>query len=139
MTAQFANEREFTRWALKEARKRGWLAGHLSNMTVVRRRDGQTMAVPDKNADGFPDLVLVHDEHGLVFAELKMPGRKPDEAQLRWLIALRLRGEDVYVWTPDDVDEIVDVLEGRPSSARLFPNTIEAAVVARTAMREALP
>lgn len=124
MNAQFANEREFTRWALKAARERDWLAAHLSNMTVVRRRDGQTMAVPDKNADGFPDLVLVHDEHGLILAELKMQRRKPDDAQRRWLIALERAGVRVYVWWPDDVDEIVDVLEGRPPSRRLFDNTI---------------
>lgn len=116
----FANEREFTRWVLKQARARGWLAGHLSNMTVVRRRDGQTLAVPDRNADGFPDLVLVHPAYGLVFAELKMPGRKPDEAQLRWLIGLRRTGVAVHVWWPRDVDEIVDLLEGRGASTLLF-------------------
>jgi len=111
----FANEREFTRWALKQARERGWVAGHLSNMMIVRRRDGQTFAVPDKDADGFPDLVLVHPQHGLVFAELKMPGRKPDVAQLRWLVALREAGCRVYVWSTNDQDEIVMVLDGLPS------------------------
>lgn len=116
----FANEREFTRWVLKQARTRDWLAGHLSNMTVVRRRDGQTLAVPDRNADGFPDAVLVHEQHGLVCAELKMPKRKPDAAQLRWLLMLGAAGVRTFVWYPSDVDEIIDVLDGRVSTRRLF-------------------
>ena len=110
--AQFKNEKEFTRFALREARARGWLAAHLSNMTVVRRRDGHIAAVPDRDADGFPDLVLVHAEHGRVWAELKMPGRKPDAAQLRWLTALRETGERVYIWWPQDVGTMLAALDG---------------------------
>jgi hypothetical protein len=118
--AAFKNEKDFTRWSQRQARDRGWLAGHLSNMQVVRMRDGNTRAIPDKNAAGFPDLVLVHPLRGIVVAELKMPGRKPDEAQLRWLHVLGAVGIVTYVWYPRDVDEIIDVLEGRKSSRRLF-------------------
>jgi len=122
----YGNEREFTRWALKQARSRGWLACHPSTYDVLRMRDGVSRAIPDRKAAGFPDLVLVHDEHGLVVAELKWFGRKPDEAQRRWLLALAGVGVRVFVWWPDDADEIVDVLEGRPPSRRLFDNTREA-------------
>jgi hypothetical protein len=107
----FKNERVFTSWALKRARERGWLSAHLSNMRVVRRPGGDVFAVPDKDADGFPDLVLVHEHFGLVFAELKMPGRKPDEAQLGWLRALRSAGANVHVFYPRDVESIVELLD----------------------------
>lgn len=109
--AAFKNEAAFRRWVTKLARDRGWLAAHLSNMQVVRRPDGP-IAVPDKDAAGFPDLVLIHPEHGLIFAELKMPGRKPDEAQIVWLRALRSAGCRVFVWWPRDVEEIDGVLDG---------------------------
>lgn len=118
----FKNERVFTNWVLGQARKRGWKGAHLETMQVVRRPGGETFAVPNKHATGFPDVVLVHQEHGLVFCELKMPGRKPDEAQIAWLLALRAIGVRVYVWWPRDVVEIIDVLDGRgPAQTSLIP------------------
>ena len=116
----FKDEKEFTRWALKQARANGWLAGHLSNHRVVRRPDGQVFAVPDKDADGFPDLILLHPEHGLVVAELKMPGRKPDLAQLLWLRGFRAAGVPVFVWEPADQDEIVELLRTGTPAPTLF-------------------
>jgi hypothetical protein len=119
----FENEKALTRWVLKEARKRDWVAAHLSTHQVVRKRmaDGsfQPVAVPDRNADGFPDLVLVHAKHGLVFAELKMPGRKPDAAQIVWLYALRETGTRVYVWSTSDQDAIIATLDGFPIATLL--------------------
>jgi hypothetical protein len=107
----FKNEAAFRRWVTKRARAQGWLAAHLSNMQVVRRPEG-AIAVPDKDAAGFPDLVLVHHVHGLVCAELKMPGRKPDPEQIVWLRALRHAGVRIFVWYPRDLDEIEGVLDG---------------------------
>ena len=74
------------------------------------------MAVPDRNADGFPDLVLVHPEHGLLFAELKMPGRKPDTAQLHWLFWLQRAGQRTYLWYPADVDNMLATFDGVATS-----------------------
>jgi hypothetical protein len=117
----FASEKFFTNWALKEARKRGWTAWHLDNMKVVRKPDGN-VAIPNRDADGFPDLVLAHPEHGFVMGELKMPGRKPDEKQIVSLLALRAADVRVYIWWPRDIDEIIDVLDGRgPAQTSLIP------------------
>lgn len=121
----FDNERHFTRWVLHEARARGWKATHLENMQVVRRGP-QTLAIPSKDAKGFPDCVFVHPEHGLIWAELKMPGNKPDEDQLGWLFALREAGQLVYIWYPNDQSEIADVLDGQLSAGRLFDHQGEA-------------
>lgn len=59
---------------------------------------------------GFPDLVLVRPPR-IIFAELKLRGRKPTPAQQDWL---NLLGEcpqvEVYLWTPEDWDSIVEVL-----------------------------
>jgi hypothetical protein len=45
----------------------------------------------------------------LVFAELKMPGRKPSDPQQSGLLSLSslpAQFVEVYVWTPDNVPEI---------------------------------
>lgn len=109
----FKNEKAFTRWVLKQARLRGWLAAHPSNMSVIRRSTGETFAIPDKDADGLPDVIMVHPQHGLVFAELKMPGKKPDAEQLEWLRRLRSAGAQVFVWDTGHQTEIIDVLDGK--------------------------
>lgn len=123
MTA-FDNEKAFTRWLLAEARKRGWKAAHLETYQVVRSRLGP-IAVPSREAAGFPDCVLAHPVHGFRTAELKMPHagrRKPrqlSEEQVAWIVALRAAGVPVDVWYPHDEVEIVDVLEGREITTRL--------------------
>lgn len=73
-----------------------------------------------RSAPGFPDLVLVHPEHGrVVFAELKAEGRYPIPEQRKWLSALkRCPGVEVFLWRPRDWESIVETLGGRDS--RLF-------------------
>jgi len=59
---------------------------------------------------GFPDLVLVCPPR-VVFAELKVAGRRATRAQERWLSLLRqCPGVEVYLWTPEDWTEIEKVL-----------------------------
>lgn len=64
-----------------------------------------------RSADGFPDLVLVRER--LIYAELKRPGKKPRRHQVEWLDALARAGEEVYLWTLDDLHEIGRVLQRR--------------------------
>jgi hypothetical protein len=121
----FKDERDFTRWVLHEARSRYWLAAHLGNVQIVRGKGGIPVAIPDKDAAGFPDLVLVHHDHGVIWAELKMPTKAGKPGRLRqeqiiWLATLREAHERVYVWGPDDQREIEEVLDGNMSTARLF-------------------
>lgn len=60
---------------------------------------------------GFPDLVLVSaDRRRVVFAELKGMRRRLTEAQDEWLGILRLCGAEAYVWRPDQLKEIAEVL-----------------------------
>jgi len=110
MTPDFKNERVFTNWFLKQARARGWKAAHLETMRVVRTPNGPR-AVANADATGFPDVVLVHETHGLIFAELKMRYRKPDAAQLAWHDALRAAHIPVYVFYPADIEAIVWLLD----------------------------
>lgn len=112
----FDNEREFTTWALKQARARGWMGGHLSNMRVVRQKLG-IRAIPDKDAAGFPDLVLVHPLRGVLWIELKMPKGRLKPEQVAWLVALRSAGERVYVFYSHQQDDLLAVLDGGRSQA----------------------
>ena len=58
----FDSERKFTTWVLKEARARGWVAAHFgSSQKIIRTRDRGPISIPDKDAAGFPDLVLVRE------------------------------------------------------------------------------
>jgi hypothetical protein len=120
----FKDEREFTRWVLKEARARYWLAAHPANVQPRAGRDGLHF-VADKDAAGLPDVVLVHHDYGVIWAELKMPDRSGRLGKLRpeqviWLATLRESGQRAYVWGPSDQHEIEEVLDGDLSSSRLF-------------------
>lgn len=60
---------------------------------------------------GFPDLTLVHPEKKrVIFAELKAEKGKLTPYQEQWLEALRECGQEVYLWRPHDIDEIVEIL-----------------------------
>ena|SRR3990167_674060 len=60
---------------------------------------------------GFPDFCLVRDR--VLFAELKTAKGKVTPAQQEWLDALRAAGQEVYVWRPEDLLEIAEVLRRR--------------------------
>ena len=62
---------------------------------------------------GFPDLVLVHETRGLVFAELKSEKGRLSHKQQRWIDLLRLAGQEVYVWKPSDFGEVKLRLKNR--------------------------
>lgn len=57
---------------------------------------------------GFPDLVMVRDR--VVFAELKSARGKLTADQQAWLDALARSGAEVYIWRPEDFDEVREVL-----------------------------
>lgn len=70
-----------------------------------------------RSAAGFPDCVFVRNGR-LVFAELKLSGRKPEAAQVLWLgllgaVAMKSAGAvEVFLWTPADWKSIELVLGG---------------------------
>ena len=61
----FRLEKDFQAWVLAVARKWGWRHYHTHRS--------------DKSPKGWPDLVLAHQEWGIVlFRELKLEGRRPN-------------------------------------------------------------
>lgn len=65
---------------------------------------------------GFPDLVLAHPAHGLVFAELKANTGKLSAEQIRWGATILSSGATWRVWTPETADLAEQELHLRPGA-----------------------
>ena len=89
-------ESEFQTAVVELARWTGWLVFH----DYDSRR----------NTAGFPDLVLVHPQRGVLFCELKTEKGVVSGAQQRWLDTLTAAGAESYVWRPADMPAIRDRL-----------------------------
>lgn len=61
---------------------------------------------------GLPDLIFVRDTQ-VIWAELKTGGRRRTDRQVLWANALTAAGQDVRLWTPDDWDEIAQILTAK--------------------------
>src|SRR5215207_8891459 len=72
----------------------GWKCSHFhdSRRQVIRR--GRPVVIGDKDAAGFPDLVLVRGPE-LLFVELKTDKGRTTPAQNEWIAALQLVAEAV--------------------------------------------
>jgi hypothetical protein len=90
------SERDLTNYVRDLARACGWRRYH----TWLSKH----------SPAGFPDEVLVRPPR-LVIAELKSASGRLKTEQEGWLEALRqVPGVEVFVWKPDDMDEILEVL-----------------------------
>lgn len=67
---------------------------HHSQPSLTRR--GQYITT---GSAGFPDLVLAHEQRGLIFAELKTEKGKASVTQLNWIRTLSPHAE-CYLWRP---------------------------------------
>ena len=81
----------------------GWSVYHVTN---VRRR------LRSRTSVGFPDLVLAHPDHGLLFRELKTEDGRLSTGQATWLGLLDRTGADAAVWRPSDWPEVERTLRG---------------------------
>ena len=88
LPAPRTSEREWQAQVVAEAKRFGWLVYH--SWTSLN------------SAKGFPDLVLCHPRHGVVFAELKTATGKVTKEQQDWLDTLSMAGARAYVWRPGD-------------------------------------
>lgn len=77
---------------------------------------------------GFPDLVLACQvRKRIVYAELKTEKGKVSDSQREWLDELTACGQEVYLWKPDDIEEIARILRSRlPCESRTSWSCIKA-------------
>lgn len=95
-----ATEAQWQKTVMDAAKTLGWTCYHT------------TFSIGSRS--GFPDLALFHPEHGTVYAELKTQTGNLTDNQVYWLGVISAAGERVYVWRPDDWDEVDAVLQGEP-------------------------
>ena len=102
-------EAGFMGWVIDLATYHGWLVAHFR---AAKMGDGRWVT-PMVGDPGFPDLVLAR-RGDVIFAELKVGRGKVSAVQKAWLEALRSseweRTHEVYLWRPEDRDEIEGLL-----------------------------
>ena len=94
---------------IAKAKASGWLVHH-----VRPARTAQGWRSPISGHKGFPDLVLAHTHHGVLFVELKSgKDASLSPEQRLWHETLEMDLLDVKVWRPEARAEIYRTLEGR--------------------------
>jgi hypothetical protein len=89
-------EQTFQREVQEFARANEWIDWHVLRSKGMRA--------------GFPDLVLLR-EPDCLWIELKAPNGKVTTPQKEMHDMLRACGQTIYVWKPEDWDEIIEVLK----------------------------
>jgi len=104
-------EAEFQSEVVTAARYLGWIVNHAHR---VQGPSGKWFT-PSIDA-GFPDLVLAHHRHGIIFAELKTAKGVLSPAQVTWRTYLTPHA--VYrLWKPADWHAITAELAGKQPAA----------------------
>lgn len=88
-------EKAFQEAVIKVAREHGWSEYHTYNSR--------------RSKSGWFDLVLVRPPV-IIFAELKSAGGRTTAAQERWIELLRECQQRVYVWKPENWEQIRELL-----------------------------
>ena len=91
-------EKEFQQALCQLATLTGWRWIHFR--TVRDHRNNYS--TPLQGSAGFPDLVLVHPDLGVLFVELKTTKGRLSEHQTDWATDLLLAGAEYYCWRPED-------------------------------------
>jgi hypothetical protein len=86
----------------------GWRRFHPRTVQVMKGAH----LTPYLGEAGFPDLVLVHRQRGVIFAELKAQKGRPTAAQELWRADLEQAGAEYHLWRPSDWWSIEKRLRG---------------------------
>lgn len=101
------NETEFQGKVIEAAHTFGWAVAHFR--PAMTKHGWRTPVAAD--GKGFPDLVLVSPEGGVLWRELKVPPNTLTDDQIVWRDRLLAAGADWALWVPDDwAHEIVPTL-----------------------------
>ena len=93
MKPRWTHEKYFTKSVIKAASLFGWWSYHTHRSEL--------------SGPGFPDLVMLHPDHGIVYAELKMPKGKLTDHQKKWRDLLLSIDERWFLWRPSDWDDML--------------------------------
>lgn len=99
-------EAEFQQQVCDLATLLGWSWGHFRPAKTAR---GWRVPVSGPLGKGWPDLVMVRRDR-LVFAELKRSAKLAPSSDQTFVLGLLGAAVETYVWTPDGIDAVADVL-----------------------------
>ncbi len=100
------SERGFQTAVCELATYTGWRWTHFR---TVRDHNNRYLT-PLEGSPGFPDLVLVHPERGVLFVELKTATGRLTDNQKQWGADLEAAGAEYHLWRPDDWNTIKTTL-----------------------------
>ncbi len=72
-------------------------------------RQSGTWATSFRGQRGFPDYIATRDGR-LLFAEIKNETGKLTAGQVHWLTLLQQTPAEVYVWRPQDLEQVKEAL-----------------------------
>ena len=84
-----------------------------SQVVQLAKQWGWRVFHPYLSIKSAPDLHLSHEaRRQVIYAELKREKGKLTERQGEYLDHLRACGQQVFVWRPSDLDEVIEILTG---------------------------
>ena len=86
----------------------GWRRFHPRTVQIMKGAH----LTPYLGEAGFPDVVLVHRNRGIIFAELKTQHGRLTPQQELWRADLEAAGAEYYLWRPSDWHSIEKRLRG---------------------------
>ena len=106
--------RDPTAWSEADLREQVFKLANMYEWGIVYHRNsqGDTAWLPDlerKKSKGWPDLILVRPPRFLV-VELKTDKGGVEKLQKVWLELLRQCPIEVYLWRPENLQEIANLL-----------------------------
>lgn len=107
--ANALSERSFQSQVIDLAKQAGWSVAHWHDS---RRQVRPGVHVGDKDAAGFPDLVICRPPE-LMVVELKAEKGRLSVAQREWLRLLDLCGVETHVYRPSDWPAVNERLQRR--------------------------
>lgn len=110
-------EAELQAAILEVARLWGWRVAHFR--PALTKHGWRTPVSAD--GKGFPDLVLVHERLGVVFAEVKSDRGRLSPEQVEWGSVLALAGARMHLWRPSDWPAIVSLLSDGKAQVSFMP------------------
>lgn len=109
MTAHRMTEAAWQDQVVRIAHLRGWRCAHFRRAPTTSGGHATPTAY---DAAGFPDLVLAHPQHGVIFAELKTDTGRVTDQQREWGELLTQAGARHHTWRPRDLRAVSALLAG---------------------------